>query len=83
MGSVDARMLARLVCPDTRQPMTLATDELVARLNQASAAGSLKNHAGHMIHEAIDQVLVRADGKGAYLVIDGVPNLLSDERIDL
>jgi len=26
---------------------------------------------------------VRADGKGAYLVVDGVPHLLSDERIDL
>ena len=80
---LDARMLATLVCPDTHQPITLATDDLLARLNQASVAGSLKNHAGHMIHDSIDAVLVRADGKGAYLVVDGVPHLLSDERIDL
>lgn len=81
--SLDPKMLATLVCPETQQPVTLGSAELVAQMNQASNAGSLKNQAGHMIHGVVEHVLVRRDGKSAYLVIDGVPNLLAEERIDL
>lgn len=83
MFVLDPKMLARVVCPETHQPVALASDELVARLNLASTEGSLKNHAGHMVNGAIEQALVRQDGKCAYLVMDGVPSLLVDERIDL
>jgi len=80
---LDEKMLARLVCPETHQPLTLAGDDLVAQLNRARTDGSLKTHGGQMIHDPIEQVLVRVDGKGAYVVTDGVPNLLADERVDL
>lgn len=80
---LDSHMLARLVCPETHQALTLSSPELVAKLNQASTAGSLKTHTGQMIHGAIEHVLVRDDGKCAYVVIDGVPNLLAEDRIDL
>lgn len=83
MTNLDPQMLARLVCPETHRPVAFAPAELVGRLNQASTAGSLKNHGGHMVHGAIDGALVRDDGKCAYLVVDGVPNMLIDERIDL
>lgn len=83
MTALDSKMLARIVCPETHQPVTLATAEVVARLNQASTEGSLKNHAGHMVNGLIEHALVRQDGKCAYLVMDGVPSMLVDERIDL
>lgn len=83
MRTLDPKMLAQLVCPETRQPLTVANDDLLAELTTARTAGSLKNHAGHMVNELFEQVLVRTDGKAAYLVVDGVPSLLSDERIDL
>ncbi len=83
MSALDSKMLARVVCPETHQPVVLASAELVARLNKASTDGSLKTHAGQLVNGVIEQALVRQDGKCAYLVMDGVPSMLIDERIDL
>ncbi len=82
-SSLDARLLSALVCPETQQSVALASAELVAQLNAKSHAGSLKTHAGNMVHGDVEHALLRADGKCAYLVVDGVPNMLVDERIDL
>ena len=81
--TLDSSMLTRLVCPETRQPVRLAGAELVASLNLAAAEGRLKTHGGQMVHGAIEQVLVREDGRCAYMVLEGVPCMLIDERIDL
>jgi len=83
MPSLDPQMLERLVCPETRQALKTAPADLVVRFNQESTAGSLKTRAGNMVHGVIEAALLRADGKCAFLVVDGVPNLLTDERIDL
>lgn len=83
MLSLDPQMLGRVVCPETHQPLKSAPADLVARFRQAAATGSLKTRGGNMVHGAIDDALIRDDGKCAFLVVDGVPNLLTDERVDL
>ena len=79
---IDADLLAILVCPETHQPLTMAGEELIAELND-KVGGGLKNRQGDAVKSALAEGLVREDGKALYVIEDGIPNLLVDERIDL
>ena len=61
------KLLDILVCPETKQPLRVADEALIASLR---ARGVL-----------IEAGLVRADGAVLYPVRDGVPVMLIDEAI--
>src|SRR5258708_39157810 len=50
----DVELLKILCCPETHQPLTLATPAMVETLNREIAAGSLQNRAGRKVVEKID-----------------------------
>jgi|JRYL01.1.fsa_nt_gb uncharacterized protein YbaR (Trm112 family) len=75
--------LAMLVCPQSRQPLRVATAAELAAVQQAIAAGRARNRAGQPVAEAIDGGLVVADGSALYPVRQGIPILLSGEAIPL
>ena len=70
-----------LVCPENHMGLQMADAELVAKLNQAVAAGTLKNMNGEAVEQPLDGGLLREDGKFLYPVIDKIPVLLVDEAI--
>jgi uncharacterized protein YbaR (Trm112 family) len=72
-----------LVCPTDRTPLSPASDQMVARLNRAIAAGRVKNQAGRLLEQPLDGGLVRADQTLLYPILDGIPILLTDEAIPL
>ncbi len=76
-------MLTILVCPIERTPLTIADDQLIARLNRAIAAGRMKNQAGRPVEQPLSGGLVRADNAFLYPVRDNIPVLLADEAIPL
>jgi uncharacterized protein len=78
---LSADLLAMLRCPEDYSKLTAADADLVARLNQAIAAGHLKTRTGQQIEKPLDGALVRADGKLIYPIIDQIPILLIDEAI--
>lgn len=80
---IDAELLEILVCPDTKQPVHEADDELVSRVNAAIEAGDVENQGGDRVRETIDGGLVREDGTVLYPVRDGIPIMLIDEAIVL
>lgn len=80
--AIDPFLLEILVCPETRAPVSLAPQELLARLQAAAGKGSLKNRGGHAVPR-LDAALVRQDQQVAYPVRDDIPLMLIDEQIDL
>ncbi len=80
---VNSELLEILVCPETKQPVKLAADDLLARLNEQIESGSLRNRGGEPVSKPIAEGLVREDGKVLYVVDDGIPVMLVEESIEL
>lgn len=80
---VDPKLLEILRCPDNRTALEMADGALVARLNAAIAAGTLKNKLGQELKSPIQGGLVREDRQVLYPILDGIPVLLADEGIPL
>ncbi len=79
--ALDDKLLALLVCPDSREKLSLADEALIAKLNAAIEKGELKNKGGEPVKNKLDVGLVRADGKVVYAVVDDIPNLIVEEGI--
>jgi uncharacterized protein YbaR (Trm112 family) len=78
---LDQKLLAILMCPETRTPLKEADGELLARLNRQIASGRLVNRAGKPVEKPFEGGLLREDGTVLYPVINGIPVLLIDESI--
>ncbi len=72
-----------LVCPDDQSSLTIASGELIERLNRTIAQGQLKNKAGQKLEKPLDGGLVRADKRLLYPIVDDIPMMLVDEAIPL
>ena len=79
--TIRSELLNILVCPATREPLSLAISSLLARLNGQIAGRSLKNKAGQTLEKPLDGGLVRADQKVLYPIVDEIPMMLVDESI--
>ena len=80
---VSSELLEILVCPETKQPVALAGDDVLAQVNEKIAASTLRNRGGEKVEKAITEGLVREDGKILYPVDDGIPVMLIEESIEL
>lgn len=80
---IDKQLLDILACPEDHTPLSMADEGLVARLNQAIAAGKIVNRGGQALNEPIQGGLVRKDGTLLYPIIDDIPVLLVDDAIPL
>jgi len=76
-------LLAILCCPQTHQPVSVASSDLVRRLNEKIEAGALKNQSGEKVSLPVDGALVREDQRFAYIVRQGIPIMLIDQAIPL
>ena len=81
--TVDPELLAILRCPESLQPVRLAEDSLLQRLQDLARQGSLQNLQGEKVAPDFEALLVRQDGTRAYLVRDGIPVMLIDEAVAL
>lgn len=80
---VDRELLEILVCPETRQPVRIASAEQLETLNRRVRAGELRNRGGEPVKEPLQEGLVREDGKVLYPVDDGIPVMLVEQSIPL
>ena len=80
---VSPELLEILVCPESRQPVAVAPEDLLARLNGEIDSGTLRNRGGDPVTKPIDEGLLREDGKVFYVIDDGIPVMLIEESIEL
>lgn len=78
---VDKRLLDILCCPETKQDLTFIEGGVIGSINEAIAAGTLKNRSGETVRAAIDAGLLREDRKYIYPVREDIPIMLIDEGI--
>lgn len=81
--SVSPELLEILVCPETKQPVRQASEEVLGNLRREIESGRLRNRGGQPVTEPITEGLVREDGKVLYVVDDGIPVMLIEESIAL
>jgi len=80
---VSQELLEILVCPETKQPVAPASDEVLQKINSEIEAGTLRNRGGDPVSTPVVEGLVREDGKILYVVDDGIPVMLVEESIEL
>ena len=80
---VSQELLEILVCPETQQPVTPATEEVLHKIADAAARGELRNRGGSKVERAPGEGLLRDDGRVLYPVEDGIPVMLIEESIEL
>lgn len=81
--NVPEKLLQILVCPETKQPVTLASEKIVSELNSRIRAGSVRNRGGDAVAAEIAAGLVRQDGRVLYRIDSGIPVMLIEESIEL
>lgn len=81
--AVDPELLAILRCPESLQPVRLAEDSVVRGLQEQARQGTLLNLQGGKVAPYFEALLIRENGKRAYLVRDGIPVMLIDEAVSL
>ena len=80
---IDKQLLEIIVCPVNHQPVQIAEQSLLARINQAIDADLVKDQLGRLVTEPIEEGLIRQDGRILYPIRDGIPVLLADEGIQV
>ena len=80
---INQELLDILVCPESRQSLTLAAADEVARINQRIARRELANRAGAVVTQEIEGALIREDRQYFYPIRDEIPIMLIDEAIGL
>ena len=80
---IDKELLKILACPETKEPVVLAEQNLVDDINRRIEKGDLLNRGGKKVENKIDGGLVRQDGAYLYPIEDDIPIMLIDEAIPL
>ena len=78
---IDEALLSIIVCPDTKDELRLASETVTSHVNQLIQEAKLDFVSGTKVNKRVDQLLVRMDGKVAYAVYEGIPNLILEDGI--
>jgi len=80
---IDNELLEILVCPESQQPVKIASARILQQLNSEIDAARLRNRGGDIVEKHIEEGLLREDGKVLYIIDDNIPIMLIDQSIKL
>ena len=77
-------LLSVIACPETKQDLVIAEQDLVDKINSLIETGELLNRSKQKVTETIDGGLIqKEDRKYLYPIRNEIPILLMDESIPL
>ena len=68
-------------CPETGQPLSLASNDIIQKINERIASGYIVNKGGKKITNGINGGLIRKDNRYLYPIVGNIPILLIPEAI--
>jgi uncharacterized protein YbaR (Trm112 family) len=80
---INDEFLHLIRCPISRSGLTLADEALIARVNEAVAAGRIANRIGETLSRPLDGGLVNDERCWLYPIYGGIPTLMADAAIAL
>ncbi len=80
--TIDRKLLEILVCPITKQPVSVLNEPKLTSLNRKIEAGEVRNHMGEQVSEPLREAVITDTGTTIYPVTEGIPVMLEDESID-
>jgi len=80
---IHEELLAILCCPETKQDVVLANDDIIQKINDDIKAGTAVSRHGAKVVDPIDGGLVREDGKFVYPIREDIPIMLVEQAIPL
>ncbi len=80
---IDKELLEILVCPESKQTLSLASEQILDGLNSEIDSARLRNRGGNVVEKQIEEGLLREDGKILYIIDDSIPIMLIDQSIEL
>lgn len=83
MSTLSPELLELLADPETHEPLSLASEAELSKLRDAVRKGGLARRSGQQIKGDFEGALLSQQKRVAYLIEDGIPNLLIDERVEL
>jgi uncharacterized protein YbaR (Trm112 family) len=79
---VDDELISMLACPETKQSLQRADEQLVEKINALIKEGKMFNRSQQKLTEPIDGGLIcQDDQKYLYPIRDDIPILLTSEAI--
>lgn len=70
-----------LACPVSHQPLLVAPDALVARLQRLAAQRGLRNEHARLVDAGFSSAWISADRQRAWLIRDGAPDFRPGEAV--
>lgn len=81
---INENLLAVIACPETKQDLVVAENDIVQKINHLIENGELLNRSKQKVTETIDGGLIqKEDRKYLYPIRNEIPILLMDESIAL
>ncbi|MBP7652734.1 hypothetical protein KA977_04885 [Candidatus Dependentiae bacterium] len=80
---IDKELLDILCCPETKEDVFLANDDLINKLNNLISENKLVNRNGDKVSEKINGGLIRNDKKYLYPIREDIPIMLIEEAFPL
>ncbi len=80
---IDQELLDILVCPETKEPVSIGSEELIEKINKKINENTLLNRGNRVVTQTIDGGLIRNDQKFLYPIRENIPIMLIEEAIPL
>ena len=78
---ISQELLSILVCPESKEQVNLASDQILEKLNEAIAQGRLLKKSGQKADQSLSAGLLRIDNKVLYPIVEGIPVMLVEEGL--